>query len=175
MAHQIKRCPDLNVLRFDGPGPEGDHGHPGLPELVAAVGRHPVTARLPNTIGNVEQVLEAAHRGHIDYQTLKTLTVRVRIKEKVMGEVMLEYMLGVTVAKAKEEADLAVLHHEPAGQHGAVVMAPQTHPGDRRFQSEAEVEVETDPLMESQVSVGGQSQNFLPVLMKMVFTWEDES
>ena len=96
-AHQTKRCPDLNVFRFDSPGPEGDHGHPGLPELVAAVGRHPVTARLPDAVGNVEQVLEAAHRGHIHYQTLVTLTVRVRIMEKVMGEVMLEYMPGVAV------------------------------------------------------------------------------
>ena len=29
--------------------------------------------------------------------------------------------------------------------------------------------------MESQVSVGGQSQNFLPVLVKIVFTWEYKS
>ena len=65
--------PDLHVLRFDGPGPEGDHGHPGLPELVAAVGRHPVTACLPDTIGSIQGILEAAHRGDIHYQTLETL------------------------------------------------------------------------------------------------------
>ena len=57
-------------LRLDGARPEGDHGHSGLPQLVSTVCRHPVTARLPNSVGNVEEILETAAGGDVDDEAL---------------------------------------------------------------------------------------------------------
>jgi len=57
-------------LGLDGAWPEGHHGHTGLLQLEGAVGRHPVAGSLANTIGHVEQILEASTAGHIDDQSL---------------------------------------------------------------------------------------------------------
>ena len=57
-------------LRLDWARPEGHHGDSGLPQLVSTVCRHPVTAGLPNSVGDVEEVLQTAAGGDVDDETL---------------------------------------------------------------------------------------------------------